>query len=276
MPQAPDPWEVCNPALHRRRFKATLFDFDGTLSLFREGWPRIMIGMMLEVLREKGLLREPEADARAHVEDFVMTLNGRPSIFQMERFVEEVQGRGGVAEAPQVYLNEYLDRLMRLVAGRWEQVTGGRATPAEWVVPNAHAILANLQARGVPLTIASGTELAHVRHEADLLQVASFFGPHLYAPADNTPNFSKRGVIERILADDGIEGKDLVGFGDGVTEIQEIKRVGGTAVAVASAEPGDSGVNPWKRTRLIEAGADVVIPDYAAQEGLVAWLFADG
>ena len=31
-----------------------LFDFDGTLSLIREGWMDVMIPMMVEVLRETG------------------------------------------------------------------------------------------------------------------------------------------------------------------------------------------------------------------------------
>ena len=42
--------EIVNPDLPRGRFSAVLFDFDGTLSLVREGWPEVMIPMMVDIL----------------------------------------------------------------------------------------------------------------------------------------------------------------------------------------------------------------------------------
>src|SRR5437879_1120561 len=47
-----DEIEIINEAIPRGRFRSVLFDFDGTLSLIREGWPQVMIPMMVEVLRE--------------------------------------------------------------------------------------------------------------------------------------------------------------------------------------------------------------------------------
>ena len=41
--------EIVNPDLPRGRFRSALFDFDGTLSLIREGWPQVMIPMMTEM-----------------------------------------------------------------------------------------------------------------------------------------------------------------------------------------------------------------------------------
>ena len=49
-----DEIEVLRPELPRGRFRSVLFDFDGTLSLIREGWPQVMIPMMVEVLRQTG------------------------------------------------------------------------------------------------------------------------------------------------------------------------------------------------------------------------------
>ena len=46
--------EILRLDLPRGRFKGVLFDFDGTLSLIREGWPQVMIPMMVEVLRDTG------------------------------------------------------------------------------------------------------------------------------------------------------------------------------------------------------------------------------
>jgi phosphoglycolate phosphatase-like HAD superfamily hydrolase len=204
-----------------------------------------------------------------------MALNGHPTIRQAERFADEIRARGGRPDEPAVYLREYLDRLMTVVRQRWELLETGRARAADWVVPNAHAILRNLQARGVPLVVASGTDFESVSHEARLLDVAAFFGSEVNAPHAGDATFSKADVIARVLRELGIRGDELLGFGDGVVETQAVKAVGGVAVGVASAEPGQSGVNPDKRARLAAAGADVIIPDYGEQEQLVRWLFGE-
>ena len=73
-----------------------------------------------------------------------------------------------------------------------------------------------------------------------------------------------------------MHGEELIGFGDGVVETEEVRRVGGVAVAVASEEPPRRGVNALKRERLIAAGADVLIADYQCREALLSRLFAEG
>src|SRR5262245_29609283 len=115
----PPPAEVVNPNVRRGPFRAVLFDFDGTLSLIREGWPRVMVGMMVEHLRGAGLLREPEPAEWVTIDRLVMALNGAPTLRQMEVFAEEVLRRGGTPATSWHYLDDYLDRLMRDVQGRW-------------------------------------------------------------------------------------------------------------------------------------------------------------
>lgn len=83
-------------------------------------------------------------------------------------------------------------------------------------------------------------------------------------------------IIDKILLDNNLHGEELLGFGDGYVEIEGIKKVGGVAIAVASDEANRRGVDPWKRRRLIQAGADVVIPEYRQGEQLLGWLFAEG
>jgi hypothetical protein len=80
-------------------------------------------------------------------------------------------------------------------------------------------------------------------------------------------------VIERLLRDNGLRGEELLAFGDGFVEIEEVKRVGGVAVAVASDEVNRRGVDAWKRNRLMQAGADIVIPEYRRHERLLEFLF---
>ncbi|HJW83278.1 MAG TPA: hypothetical protein VJ754_03140 [Anaerolineae bacterium] len=42
--------EIIRPDLPRGHLRSALFDFDGTLSLIREGWQGVMIPMMVEIL----------------------------------------------------------------------------------------------------------------------------------------------------------------------------------------------------------------------------------
>jgi phosphoglycolate phosphatase-like HAD superfamily hydrolase len=266
--------EILRPELPRGRFRSVLFDFDGTLSLIREGWPQVMIPMMVEVLRETGT-PEPTVELRQAVEEFVMRLNGRQTIYQMIQLVEEVHRRGGQPKDPLEYKHQYHDLLTARIRSRLSRLESGQDAPAEWLVPGSHTVLDGLRRRGATLYLASGTDLKYVRHEANLLGVANYFGTHIYGALDDYQNFSKQMVIERILRDNGLRGEELLGFGDGFVEIEEVKKVGGVAVAVASDEVRRSGINTWKRNRLVRAGADVVIPEYKQADLLLRYLFAE-
>src|ERR1051325_4565435 len=59
-----DEIEVLRDGLPRGTFRSALFDFDGTLSLIREGWPQVMIPMMVGVLRETGTAESDGAQER--------------------------------------------------------------------------------------------------------------------------------------------------------------------------------------------------------------------
>src|SRR5262245_29978534 len=91
----PDDIEILNHDIRRGQFRSVLFDFDGTLSLIREGWPQVMIPMMVEALQETGTTETPEQLA-GQVEEFVMRLNGRQTIYQMMQLADEVKKRGGM------------------------------------------------------------------------------------------------------------------------------------------------------------------------------------
>jgi phosphoglycolate phosphatase len=260
MPAAPD-IEIIHADFRRGRFRSALFDFDGTLSLIREGWPQVMIPMMVEVLRDTPT-RESDTELADKVEEFVMRLNGRQTIYQMIQLAEEVKRRGGTPLEPLAYKHRYHDRLMQRIQGRLDGLQAGRAQPLEWVVPGSHALLESFRERGLTLYLASGTDLKYVQREAELLGVSPFFGSQIHGAVDDYWNFSKKMIIERIIQEHGLRGEELLGFGDGFVEIEEIKRVGGVAVGVASDEVKRTGINAWKRNRLVQAGADLIIPDY--------------
>jgi phosphoglycolate phosphatase-like HAD superfamily hydrolase len=269
-----DDVEVIHPDHARGRFRSVVFDFDGTLSLIREGWPQIMIPLMVEILRQTGTA-ESEPELTAAVEEFVMRLNGRQTIYQMIQLAEEVHRRGGQPLDPLEYKHRYHERLMERIRGRRAALASGAATPEEWTVPGSHALLENLSRRGLTVYLASGTDLIYVREEAELLGLTRYFGPHIYGALDDYQSFSKHMVIERILGDNDLHGAELLGFGDGFVEIEEVKRAGGVAVAVASDEVRRQGINAWKRDRLVRAGADIVIPEYRKHERLMRYMFAE-
>ena len=265
--------EIVRESDSRHPPRHVLFDFDGTLSLIREGWPDVMVPMMVEVLTQTGTTESGEQlHQLAH--NFVMELNGKQTIYQMIRLAEEVEKRGGNAKPPLEYKQMYHERLMTRIRSKREDLRSGNVPPADMLVPGSIDILRSLKEKGARLYLASGTDENYVREEVELLQLTSFFGDHVYGAVEDYKSFSKAQVIQRILADNQVEGAELLGFGDGYVEIQNVKAVGGTAVAVASDESGRSGKpDAWKRNRLIGVGADVVIPDFRECEHLIDYLW---
>jgi phosphoglycolate phosphatase len=265
--------EIVRPVRLPEPPQYVLFDFDGTLSLIREGWVEVMVPMMVEVLQATGTQETPEQLERL-CREFVTYLTGKQTIYQMIRLAEEVQRRGGQPEDPVVYKHRYLERLHQRIADRREGLRTGRIRPVEMLVPGSLELLEALRALGVQMYLASGTDLPCVLEEAQLLGLDRYFGQHIYGALDNYTAFSKAMVIQQILKENQVPGDRLLGFGDGYVEILNVKSVGGTAVAVASDEAGRSGKpDPWKRSRLIGAGADLVIPDYRDWKPLLEYLW---
>src|SRR6187399_162325 len=85
-----------------------LFDFDGTLSLIREGWPDVMVPMFVEMLPP--LSDETDEQRRRLCLDDIMRLNGKQTIYQMIQLAARIQERGGSPKEPLWYKHEYLRR----------------------------------------------------------------------------------------------------------------------------------------------------------------------
>jgi len=246
----------------RPGIRHVLFDFDGTLSLIRQGWPEVMVPMFVEMLPARP--GESEAELRRLAFEDIMRLNGKQTIYQMIQLAERVKERGGQPRDPLWYKHEYLRRLQARISHRVEGLRNGSLQPDDLLVHQARPLLEALRRRGLALYLASGTDEVFVKEEADLLQVTRYFGAHVYGALDDYKKFSKKMVIERILRENRVPGEQLLSFGDGYVEIENTKEVGGLAVAVASDEAhnGSGRMDEWKRQRLLGVGADVVIPDF--------------
>lgn len=246
----------------RADIRHVMFDFDGTLSLIRQGWPDVMVPMFVEFLPPQPG-ESPDEVCRLARDD-IMRLNGKQTIFQMMQLADRIRQRGGTPQDPLWYKHEYLRRLNERIVGRVQGLKQRSVPPERWLVYNARAALECLAELGATLYLASGTDEAYVKAEAELLGIAHFFQGRIYGALDDYQNFSKQMVIDGILRESGISPRQLLSFGDGYVEIENTKQAGGLAVAVASdeADNGSGRVDPWKRQRLLEVGADVVIPDF--------------
>jgi len=267
--------EIVHEVARGIAFRHVLFDFDGTLSLIREGWPAVMVDMMTEEILATGTAETPAEISRL-CHEFVMRLNGKQTIYQMIELAGEIRKRGGQPQDPLFYKEKYHDRLLEKIRHRREALRNGTARPDDYLIAGAFGILAAIRDLGLPMYLASGTDEKYVAEEAALLGLIPYFGGRVYGAIDDYRNFSKQMVIERILRENKVEGSALLGFGDGYVEIQNIKSVGGVAVAVASDEACRGGLaDAWKRDRLIGVGADIVIPDFRESDALLAYLFRE-
>lgn len=253
--------------------RAAVFDFDGTLSLIRSGWVDVMVPMMVEILLD---LRsgESEAELTRIVEEFVGRLTGKETIYQMMEFASHVSQRGGQALDPLEYKRIYLDRLWIRIGSRVEDLRNGKVSPEHYLVPGARELLEALSTRGLRMYLASGTDEVYMKEEARLLDVARYFDGGVYGALDDYKSFSKKILIQRIISQTGVQGPEIVGFGDGYVEIEEVKLVGGTAIGIASQEPECRVVDDWKRQRLIGAGADYIVPNFLDHAELIQALFS--
>ncbi len=264
--------ELPRPLEPRPEISHVLFDFDGTLSLIRQGWPEVMVPMFVEALPRRG--GETDEALRAMVLDDIMRLNGKQTIYQMIQLADRIRERGGEPREPLWYKHEYLRRLEEHIGARTAGLAGGTIDPDAMLVHGARSLLEHLRGLGLSLYLASGTDEYAVRREAELLDITRYFDGHIYGAVDDYKRFSKKIVIERILGEYGIGGHQLLAFGDGYVEIENTKQAGGLAVAVASDEAnnGSGRVDEWKRRRLLGVGADAVIPDFRDAIPLVDYL----
>ena len=215
---------------------------------------------------------ETEAQLREVVLEFVSRTTGKETIYQMMEFADNVAKRGGSPLAPLEYKGEYLRRLNLHIANRIAELEAG-CPKEKYIVPGAVEFLQALAARGLKMYLASGTDDVYVKRESALLDVAKYFNGGVFGAQDDLKSFSKGMLVARIISTAEAEPSQIVGFGDGFVEIDEVKKVGGLAVGLATDEPDCLQVDLWKRDRLMRVGADYIAPNFLDRAGLWAKIF---
>ena len=262
--------EILNK-IERGKVRHAVLDFDGTISLIRDGWQNVMVPMMIDVLMETPT-NESRKQLESTVVKFVDQLTGKQTIYQMIQLCEEIQKRAGTAKDPLDYKDMYNDRLLPIVNDRITKLENQEIKSNDLRVPMSLEFLQKLTAYDIKCYLASGTDIEFVKHEAKLLGVAEYFDGGIFGALREFSKFSKEMVIKKILADFDLNGSELLIVGDGYVEIQNAKSVNAIAVGVVTKENNIYDMNANKHQRLIRAGADIIIPDFREADQLLSYL----
>jgi len=257
-----------------------IFDHDGTVSSLRQGWEPIMESVFIRLILGAQYESADESVYRRiadHTASYISRSTGIQTLKQMSALADMVRDFGFVGENEILdahgYKKIYLEALMETVNRRIEKLTREELDVNDFTIKGAVSFLKMLREKGVTLYLASGTDDADVRNEAQALGYAALFDGGIYGATEDIDHDAKRQVIERILSAQSLSGASLVCFGDGPVELREAKKRGGLAVGLASDEVRRYGLNPEKRARLICAGADFIIPDFSQPRELLECLF---
>lgn len=261
------------------RITHAIFDHDGTISTLRQGWEAVMEPMMVRALlgaRHDDAPAELHRRATAAVRELIDRTTGIQTLAQMEELTGLVRAFGCVPAAEVLdchgYKRIYNDALMARIRARLERLAAGVLEPSDFTIRGAVELLRELHRRGVRLYLASGTDQQDVADEARALGYAGLFTGGIHGAVGSLAVEAKREVMDRIVRGDGLDPAALLVVGDGPVELREGRRRGACCLGVASDEPRRYGLDPAKRTRLIRAGADLVVGDFTERGPLLALL----
>lgn len=272
--------EIIKKPDEKLKVKYAVFDNDGTISALREGWEHIMAPMMIKaILGEKYSEAGESLYARVKnaVNEMIDKTTGVQTLKQMQMLIKLVRDFGCVDEKDILdeagYKLIYNKELLAMVREREEKLKEGEISVDDLTIKGSVAFLHALYNRGVKLFLTSGTDEEDVKHEAAVLAYDHLFEGRIYGATGRIDTEAKKVVLDRLLDSLGTEESSaIVTFGDGPVEIRETRKRGGVTVGVASNEIRRYGLNITKRTRLIKAGADLIIPDFSQYEKLLQLL----
>lgn len=263
--------EIVRENFQIEKISHAIFDHDGTISILREGWEKIMEPVMVKAILGSMYTEADETTYHkvlSRVRKFIDDTTGIQTLVQMQGLVKLVREFGFVPEQDVMdefgYKAIYNSALLELVNERISKLKREELNIDDFIIKGAVPLLQKLYNSGIKLYMASGSDENDVIEEAKVLGYAELFEGRIYGAVGDATKEAKRIVMDRIAKDIGLENmKQVVAFGDGPVEIREISKRGGLAVGIASDEVRRFGLNQQKRSRLIRAGADIIIPDFS-------------
>lgn len=250
----------CNPS---HQFSIGVFDFDGTLSILREGWQKIMQETLCAIILEKKP-NYPTDMLYADIDDLIHQTTGIQTIEQMILFKNMLLLKYGfetqeVLEAME-YKEIYLKNLQSNVEHRKKRIKEGFLSPDDFRIKGALDFLNALQERGIEMYLASGTDHACVIEEVEILGLKSFFENRIQGSVNDVGNDPKKKVLRSLMKN--ISG-DIIVFGDGPVELRVGRQFGAYCCGVMSDEARGHGWDLSKKERLVKAGSHMLVPDFS-------------
>ncbi|MHC4323580.1 MAG: PfkB family carbohydrate kinase [Planctomycetota bacterium] len=274
--------ELCLESMPEARIKHAVFDHDGTVSTLRQGWEQVMAPVMIKAILGDKYETADETlyhKVRNRVLDYIDKSTGIQTIVQMEALVEIVK-EFGLVPGDKIrdkfgYKEIYNDALMELVNRRIDKFKQGELDIHDYTIKGALEFLEALRKRDIKVYLASGTDCDDVVAESKALGYEELFDGGIYGSVGDVAKYSKKMVIEKIMTENNLQGPELAVFGDGPVEIRECRKRDGIAIGIATDEIRRHGLNPEKRTRLIKAGAHIIVPDFSQHSKLIKLLFRE-
>lgn len=272
--------EIINKWPADLNIKYAIFDNDGTVSTLREGWEQIMAPMMIKAVLGNKYQDADESlynKVKSAVYELIDKTTGIQTLKQMKILLGLIREFGFVPEDKMLdefgYKEIYNNDLMEMVRKREEKLQNRELVIEDLTIKDAIPFLKMLYDKGIRLYLTSGTDEADVKHEAGALGYDFLFEGRIFGATGDINAEAKKMVLDSIL--DSIrdsEAASIVTFGDGPVEIRETHKRGGATAGVASNELRRYGLNQSKRTRLIKAGADIIVPDFSQSDQLFGLL----
>ncbi len=272
--------ETINKWKNKPLIRHAIFDHDGTISTLREGWEKIMAPMMIKAILGDKFFNPDEIlylKVQERVHEFIDMTTGIQTLAQMKGLLDLIREFSYVPEEEMLdeygYKEIYNEELMGMVRERGKKIMRNELSAEDFTMKNAVLFLQKLYDKGIKLYLASGTDTGDVKNEASILGYDHLFEGRIYGAVGDVSNEAKRIVLDRILNTIGESGSDRIAtFGDGPVEIRETRKRGGITIGIASNEVKRFGLNVNKRSRLIKAGADIIVPDFSQYPQLLSLL----
>jgi bifunctional ADP-heptose synthase (sugar kinase/adenylyltransferase)/phosphoglycolate phosphatase-like HAD superfamily hydrolase len=272
--------EIVNKWKEKPQIKHAIFDNDGTVSTLREGWELIMAPMMIKAILSEKYTSADESlyqKVKARVDEYIDKTTGIQTLVQMKGLLDLIREFSCVPEKEMLdefgYKQIYNDELLKMVKEREKKFERGELSPEDFTLKNAIPFLQKLYDSGIKLYLASGTDVEDVKNEACVLGYYHLFEGRIYGAVGDITKEAKKIVLDHILDTIGETAYGKVAtFGDGPVEIRETRKRGGVTIGIASNELRRHGLNESKRSRLIKAGADIIVPDFSQYPQLLTLL----
>ncbi len=272
--------EIINNRYENVQIKYAIFDHDGTISTLREGWEQIMGPMMVKAVLGENydtVDKVTYEKVKESVEELIDKTTGIQTLAQMAALIDLIKDFGFVP-ADQIldiygYKKIYNEELLGMVHAREKKIRNGELSIEDFTIKNSVEFVEFLYNAGIKLYLASGTDDADVKHEAKIFGYDKFFTGGIYGSVGDIKKDAKKMVLENILNNIKESGSNqIITFGDGPVELRETCKRGGLTIGVATNEVKRFSLNEKKRTRLIKAGADIIISDFVQMDPILKLL----